>query len=240
VNARAELERLTDDLQRALGDTVVGIYVHGSLALGCFNPHLSDLDVLVVTERALTPTQRDALGPLLAARPRLEIHFLSRSALFPWRHPAAYDLHFGSGGAVGPGEDHDLAAHLTVTRRAGIALVGPPPGGVFPDVPWEDYEDSLRRDLESCGEHGGRLYAVLSPARIWATLTERAVHSKASGAAWALERAPEEFRPLISQALETYRSGADQPWFDRDEVRPFAEFVMNQLRPSRLRASGGG
>jgi Domain of unknown function (DUF4111)/Nucleotidyltransferase domain len=229
VNARAELERMTDDLQRALGDTLVGVYAHGSFALGCFNPHLSDLDVLVVTERALMPTQRNALGPLLAARPRLEIHFLRRSALFPWRHPAAYDLHFGSEGAVGPGEDHDLAAHLTVTRRAGIALVGPPPGDVFPDVPWEDYEDSLRRDLESCGEHGGRLYAVLSPARIWATLTERAVHSKASGAAWALERAPEEFRPLISQALGTYRSGADQPWFDRDEVRPFAEFVMHRL-----------
>jgi predicted nucleotidyltransferase len=229
VNARAELERLTDDLQRVLGDKVVRIYAHGSLALGCFNPHLSDLDVLAVTERALTPTERGALGPLLAARARLEIHFLIQSALLPWRHPAPYDLHFGSEGAVGPGTDYDLAAHFTVTRRAGIALVGPPPGDVFPDVPWKDYEDSLRRDLESCGEHGGRLYAVLSPARIWATLTERVVHSKASGAAWALERAPEEFRPLISQVLDTYRSGTDQPWFDRDEVRPFAEFVMHRV-----------
>jgi predicted nucleotidyltransferase len=240
VNARVELARLTADLRRTLGDTLVGIYAHGSLALGCFNAHLSDVDVLVVTESALTPAQRSALEPLLAARPRLEIHFLSQSALFPWRHPAPYDLHFGSEGAVGPGSDHDLAAHFTVTRHAGIALVGPPPDDVFPDVPWKDYEDSLRRDLESCGEHGGRLYAVLSPARIWATLTERVVHSKASGGAWAHERAPEEFRPLISQALETYRSGTDQPWFDRDKVRPFAEFVIDQLRPSRLRANGGG
>jgi predicted nucleotidyltransferase len=234
VNARAELDRLAADLREALGETLVGVYAHGSFALGCFNPHLSDLDVLAVTKSALTPAQRSALGPLVAARPRLEIHFLSETGLSPWRHPAPYDLHFGSKGPVGPGDDHDLAAHFTVARHAGVALVGPPPGDVFPDVPWEDYEDSLRRDLDSCGEHGGRLYAVLSPARIWATLTERVVHSKASGAAWALERAPEEFRPLISQALETYRSGTDQPWFDRDEVRPFAEFLIAELdKPSR-------
>jgi hypothetical protein len=237
VKARAELERLTADLQRVLGDTLVGVYAHGSFALGCFNPHVSDLDVLVVTSGALTPAQRSALGPLLAARPRLEIHFLSQPDLLPWRHPASYDLHFGSEGPVGPGKDHDLAAHFTVTREAGIALVGPPPRDVFPDVPWDDYEDSLLRDLESCGEHGGRLYAVLSPARIWATLTERVVHSKASGAAWALERAPEEFRPLISQVVETYRSGTSQPWFNRDEVRPFVEFVIEQLRQDPL---GGG
>jgi Domain of unknown function (DUF4111)/Nucleotidyltransferase domain len=234
MNARAELERLTDDLQRALGDTLVGVYAHGSFALGCFNPHLSDLDVLVVTERALAPGQRSALGPILAARPRLETHFLGQPGLLSWRHPAPYDLHFGSKGPVGPGNDYDLAAHFTVTRHAGVALVGPPPGDVFPDVPWADYEDSLRRDLESCGEHGGRLYAVLSPARIWATLTERVVHSKQTGAAWALERAPEEFKPLISQALETYQSGTDQPWLHRDEVRPFIEFVIAELgKPSR-------
>jgi hypothetical protein len=231
VNARAELERLTADLQAVLADTLVGVYAHGSFALGCFNPHLSDLDVLVVTKSALRPAQRSALAPLLAARQHLEIHSMSQSALLPWRHPAPFDLHFSwnEDRLVGPGEDHDLAAHFTIARHAGVALLGPPPAEVFPEVPREDYEDSLRRDLVWSGEHGGRLYAVLSPARIWATLTERVVHSKASGVAWALERAPEEFRPLISQALETYRSGTDQPWFDREEVRPFVEFVIADL-----------
>ena len=229
MNARAELGRLTADLQGILGDTLVGVYAHGSFVLGCFNPHLSDLDVLVVTKSALTPAQRSALRPLLAARPRLEIHLLSQSALWPWRHPAPYELHFGSEGPVAPGKDHDLAAHFTVTRHVGIAFVGPPPRDVFPDVPWKDYEDSLRRDLESCGEHGGRLYTVLSPARIWATLSSREIHSKESGAAWALERAPAEFQPLLSRVLDTYRTGTSEPWFERNEVRPFVDFVTDQI-----------
>jgi streptomycin 3"-adenylyltransferase len=227
--AQSQLDDLVRGLREVLGDGLVGVYLHGSLTLGCFNPALSDLDLLVVTKRSLTPTDREALGRLLTDSARLEISFLAAPSLRPWRHPAPYDLHVGSKHLVGPGEDHDLAAHFTVARHAGVALLGHPPADVFPEVPWEDYEDSLRRDLESCGEHGGRLYAVLSPARIWATLTERVVHSKASGAAWALERAPEEFRPLLSRVLETYRTGTNEPWFGRGEVRPFVDFVIEQV-----------
>jgi hypothetical protein len=232
--AGAQLDHLVRGLGEVLGDGLVGVYLHGSLTLGCFNPALSDLDLLVVTKRPLTPTEREALGRLLAGSGRIEISFLAAPSLRPWRHPAPYDLHFSSkAGLVGPGEDEDLAAHFTVAHNAGVALRGPAPADVFPQVPWEDYEDSLRRDLESCGEHGGRLYAVLSPARIWATLTERVIHSKASGAAWALARAPEEFQPLLSRALETYRTGTSEPWFARDEVRPFVDFVIGEVRPSR-------
>jgi hypothetical protein len=44
--------------------------------------------------------------------------------------------------------DPDLAAHVKVARNSGIALVGLPPQDVFPEIPWEDYADALRRDLE--------------------------------------------------------------------------------------------
>jgi Domain of unknown function (DUF4111)/Nucleotidyltransferase domain len=229
--ARDRLNGLVRDLQRVLGDALVGVYLHGSLALGCFNPALSDVDLLVVTKAPLSPGERDALAPLLVAGGRIEGSFLVEASLTPWRHPAPYDLHFTwPARLVGPGEDHDLAAHITVTRHAGIALLGPPPSDVFPGVPWHDYEDSLRRDLAWSGKHGTELYAVLSPARIWATLTERAVHSKSSGAAWALEHAPAEFRPLLERALDAYRTHDETPAFDPEEIRRFAEFVMDQLR----------
>jgi predicted nucleotidyltransferase len=229
--ARGRLDDLVRGLRELLGDELVGVYLHGSLALGCFNPALSDVDVLVVTRRPLTLDRRDAFRMILALVPSLELHALSESDLTTWRHPAPYDLHFDTKQRLfGPGEDHDLAAHFMVVRHRGTALVGPPPVDVFPNVPWEDYEDSLRRDLVWCRDHGSELYAVLSPARIWATLTERTVHSKASGAAWALERAPDQFRPLLERALETYRTGSKHAEFDGQEVARFANFVATQLR----------
>jgi hypothetical protein len=238
--AHGHVESLVRDLREVVDDDLVGVYLHGSLALGCFNPALSDLDLLVVTARALTPEQRQALGPVLSGSGPIEISFVAAPSLRPWRHPAPYELHFSSkAGLVGPGEDEDLAAHFTVAREAGVALIGPAPADVLPEVPWEDYEDSLRRDLAWARERGDELYDVLSPARIWATLTDGAVHSKASGAAWALERAPEEFRPLLERALGAYRTGDRQPAFEREEIRRLADFVTDQLRPSRLRASGG-
>jgi predicted nucleotidyltransferase len=38
-------------LSEMLGSNLVGVYLHGSLAMGCFNPHASDIDVLVITQR---------------------------------------------------------------------------------------------------------------------------------------------------------------------------------------------
>jgi hypothetical protein len=229
-DARRQLDALVQGLGELLGDELVGVYLHGSLALGCFNPALSDVDVLVVTRRPAAPERREHLEALLARVPRLEIHFLSEGNLVPWRHPAPYDLHFGSEQRLlGPGEDPDLAAHVTVARCTGTALLGPAPADAFPEVPWEDYGDSLLRDLAWCRDHGSELYAVLSPARIWATLTDRAVHSKASGAVWALERAPADFHSLLERALETYRTGEREVEFKREEVAHFAEFVTKQL-----------
>jgi hypothetical protein len=239
--ARGHLDDFLHGLRDVFGDGLVGVYLHGSLTLGCFNPALSDLDLLAVTKRPLTPAQREALGPLLASSGRIEVSFLPAPSLRPWRHPAPYDLHFSrKTGLVGPGEDEDLAAHVTVARHSGVALIGPPVADVFPPVPWEHYEDSLRNDLVGCREHDDQLYAVLSPARIWATLTDHAVHSKASGAAWALERAPEQFRSLLAQAQDAYVRGDRQPVLDREAVRRFADFVTDRLRPSPSRASGDG
>ena len=77
-----------------LGDDLVGIYLHGSFALGCGNPNRSDLDLLVVTRRALTAAERDAFAVLpqgkldLPGWPRpLELSSLTLDQVHPWRHP---------------------------------------------------------------------------------------------------------------------------------------------------------
>lgn len=37
---------------------LVGIYLHGSMVMGCFNPLKSDLDILIVVENSITDLQK--------------------------------------------------------------------------------------------------------------------------------------------------------------------------------------
>lgn len=231
-------------LRILLGDDLVGVYLHGSFALGCGNPNRSDLDMLVVTQRALSDEERAAFGQFPAGSydrpdwPRpLELSSLMLERLTPWRHPAPYDLHLATPRLVGPGDDSDLAAHVTVTRRAGIALLGPPARDVFPEVPRADYEDALLRDFDSAWWLAGpqqMRYAILSLPRVWATLAEPDVlHTKETGAVWALERLPVNVRRPLELALESYRTHGRDLELDRAEFDAYAQVVAERVRSLR-------
>jgi predicted nucleotidyltransferase len=234
-----QAREIAAQLRGLLGADLVGVYLHGSFALGCGNPSRSDLDLLVVTRRALTAKERDAYGDLPAGSyekpgwPRpIELSSLTLDQLRPWRYPTPYDLHLTARGVVGPGEDPDLAAHVSVVRRAGVAVDGPPPSEVFPEVPRGDYEDSLRRDFEwslaSAPKY--RRYAILSLARIWASLAEPdELHTKETGAVWALERLPAELRRPLELAHESYRTHGRDIDIGDDEFRRYAEHVVAEV-----------
>ena len=249
--ASAQVERLTTDLASILGDVLVGVYLHGSLVLGCFNPQQSDIDIVAVTRRGTTQDERHRLGALMLRsssseeRPRrppypLELSILTEAQLRPWRYPTPFDFHYGesqrdrfAAGDFQPlwPEDRDLAAHITVVREAGVVLHGAARDDVFPPVPEQDYVDSLLHDLAWSREGRRGLYAVLSASRIWATLAERRLHSKLSGGLWALEHAPGEFHPLIAKAIAVYRGESEDDQFADDEVAAYLSYVDPLVLP---------
>jgi hypothetical protein len=244
---RGQLDRLTSALQTTLGDALVGLYMHGSLALGCFNKTTSDIDVLGVTERALTEDEKLAfvdllLGISLDPYP-VEADVVSVVQLQDWRHPSPFELHYSEWRrdrwtahpratlASFPTENADLVAHVAVTRERGIALLGPGPKDVFPKVPDADLRDSLLRDLEWSRTAAPAVYGILSPCRIWATLATSGLHSKASGARWALPRLPEDLRPMVKRALASYTGAGEAiEVVDEEGRRRLIDFVDERVR----------
>ena len=81
-----------------LDGKMVGVYLHGSLAMGGFNPRKSDIDLIVVTEQLLPIQTKRALAHFFlqhSNRPfPIEISSLSVSQLESWKHPMSYDFHF--------------------------------------------------------------------------------------------------------------------------------------------------
>ncbi|OQA46938.1 MAG: Streptomycin 3''-adenylyltransferase [Chloroflexi bacterium ADurb.Bin325] len=229
---RATTAALVDGLAGVLADNLLGVYLHGSLALGCFNPRRSDIDLLAVTRQPMSPAQRRAVAAFLLAssgRPYpIEISILAREHLHPWRYPTPFDFHYSedwrdqTAAALADGSwqrwtasergDPDLAAHITVLRARGVRLLGPPIAEVFPAVPRADFVDALRLDvldprfgLAGLAEHP--VYSLLNACRTLAYLRAGAILSKAEGGAWALAALPAEHRPAIEAALAAYAQG---------------------------------
>ena len=242
---RAQLEEVVAGMQGILGSGLVGVYVHGSLALGCFNAARSDIDVLAVTSRPLADDERFSIADLflrVSARPYgLEAHVVTTDQLRPWCYPPPYELHYGEtrrerlafepdAALERPQQgDADLAAHYDVVRRVGLALFGPPPQEIFPEVPRIDLEDALRRDLEWCRGARSALYGVLSPCRVWAALATGELHSKASGAEWALGRLPPNLRAPVERAVASYRGAGEPIELDEEERQRLLVYIEERV-----------
>lgn len=241
--------RVVDLVAKVLGPNVIGTYLHGSAVQTGLRP-ASDLDVLVVVERSLSDTERQVLtdglldvsGMSDALRP-VELLVPVREQIVPWRYPATADYLYGewlraefeAGTVPRPEPMPDLASLLTVARRCGQALNGPPPTDVLPAVPHADL-------LRSCADGVPELLAeleddtrnvVLTLARTWTTLATGEIRSKDAAAEWALERLPVEFRPLLAHARRLYveSSYADETWSDDllASLQAYADHVVAEI-----------
>jgi len=227
------VERLAAELPDLLGANLVGLYVYGSLAFGCYNPARSDVDVLVVTRRRLAAETRKPLADLLRRlAPPLEGSFLSRADLEPWRYPTPYDLHFSGEGVKEDGTGHYFAAEIVNARARSIVLAGPPPAETLPEVPEDDFLDCVLDDIRWAREnydHEGPVYGILNCCRVLAYVRTGEVLSKADGGAWAAREVP-EFRAIIDRAVVAYRGeGRDDPAFSREEVLGFFDWTEASL-----------
>ncbi len=242
-----QISQLVTEFRHQLNENLVGIYLHGSLATGRFNPAKSDIDLLVVLHQQLLAKTKERLVKTLLRGSKsphpLEISFLRLSDLHPWQYPTPFVLHYSedwrekytkdsvSGNwqywpwPIDEQTDNDLAAHITVIKERGVCLWGEPINQTFPDVPRQDFADSITSDLVWAWERADKLatYAVLNACRIYAYFKGGHIFSKAEGSEWAIENMPNQFRSVITTAFEAYCSSS------RDVTTPAGKEVHQLL-----------
>ena len=210
-----------------LDQNLLGIYLHGSLALGGFQPGRSDIDVIVVTAQRIELETKRRCIELFLRISRMpcppDIRFLVELDLFPYQHPLLCDLHYHEiwrenyHQELGTGtwkhwsdkakRDPDLAVHLMVLHRYGICLSGKPIAEALPPVPERDFRDTIIKDVQVT--QGKPLYDpisfVLNACRAYPYLQDGKILSKDAGGFWGLAHLPDQYHPLICQALALYR-----------------------------------
>lgn len=248
-SAFALLEQIKDAYQRILGDTLTGIYIHGSLAFGCFRFECSDIDFLVVVETEPSLAQKKALIQTLlnlnpSAPPKgFEMSVVLKADCQNFKHPLPYCLHYSNSHlskiqsdltaycTTMQGLDPDLAAHITVTHAVGQVLCGPAINDVFAPVSKNDYLNSIWYDIENAAEDilENPVYIILNLCRVLAFVLDGRVLSKDQGGLWGQTHLSKELQPLVRRAHQMYVHGTAET-FETAELIDFARFVLKKIQ----------
>ncbi|HPF16115.1 MAG TPA: DUF4111 domain-containing protein [Thermotogota bacterium] len=241
------MEIIKCEYQRILGETLVGIYLHGSLAMGCFHPDISDIDFLVVVEKPLVKEIKKKLIQTLVnlneVKPAkgFEMSVLLLKDTQNFTYPTPFILHYSNshqenflqkGQLCENGKDPDLAAHITVLKNRGKVIYGKAIEEVFSNVPSEDYLKALIYDIDDAKElmSENPVYFTLNICRTLCYMKEGKILSKVEGGRWGLNNLPNKFHRIIQQSLKVYECGEQNQLFNPVELQVFLNFVHIKKR----------
>jgi predicted nucleotidyltransferase len=216
LHINAVLKGLVADISAVLSDTLMGVYLYGSLVWGDFDIAISDIDLLVALTEDLNENEFEAVAHIqhqfIQDHPEwnnlIEIAYYSVTALQTFKsHPSPIAI-------VSPGEPFhwktagkDWLINWYMVREKGVPLAGPSPRTIIPVITkaefiqavqeqakgWEQYIHQMRRRPQQA-------YGILTLCRALYARTFGEQVSKRQAALWA-EQALPEWSPLIHNAL---------------------------------------
>lgn len=249
MNIESYLQKNVATFYKVMKDNLVGIYLHGSLAMECFNPNRSDIDLLIVVKNKLSVDEQQAitkhvllLHDEVPSGRGLEFSVVLESFVTQFVYPTPTEYHYSvhhrekyqsdENYVLGGFEDPDLAAHFTVTIHRGIALYGKPILTLFQPIERTYYAQSILNDIASAPTEiiDAPVYYVLNLCRVLQFLQEGAVASKQEGGEWAINVLPSKFNAIVSICLDEYSGQVNGPEFDSVLLVEFAEYMLNEIR----------
>lgn len=246
------VEQLQKHIVCILKNNFVGFYIHGSLAMGGFNPSRSDIDIIIITKNSISVKVKKELAGLCLNHSNspfpIEMSILTKQQLFRWQHPSPYEFHYsefwrerletelrdGTSNYINEklNTDPDLAAHITIIYYRGVCVAGIPITEVFPLVPPKDYLSSIIGDYKDCliNIEKDPVYCVLNMLRVFRYIKDGAITSKKEAGQWGLITLPKELRPIISKVMENYKDKTERNYFVIEELLKFKEYISNEVQ----------
>lgn len=239
------LKNFIDRTMEHLGSNLVGIYLHGSMAMNGYVPGRSDVDLLIVVhhdwldddKRLLVEEYMELEDRFVSVK--IEMSVVLKRSIENFSHPSPFVLHYSSEHKeryisdskyiCGNSVDPDLAAHYMVTYERGICLYGPPVRTMFRPIPGEAYLNSILYDVQDAevGILRKPDYYILNLCRVLYYMEEGIVSSKLEAGEWALGRLTDD-RELIESALLMY-AGLESPTLKRDVLQQFTRKMLEMI-----------
>ena len=244
-DVNAILAELLTAVQPILGPQFIGMYLHGSLAAGDFNPNRSDIDFVVATTTELANETVSTLAAIHAQiraggsywATRLEGDYIPLAALRRYDPARACYPHLGDDGHFAV-EQHggEAIIQFHILRENGVVLAGPALDSVIDPITPGDLQYATRDILHGWWQsrlanpvhlaaNDYQAYAILTMCRLLYTLQLGEIVSKPAVARWAMGKVDGRFTSLI-QLANAWQNG--MPFDKLDETIDFIRYTLIQ------------
>jgi hypothetical protein len=247
------LRELLVQVQTILRSHFVGMYLSGSVALGDFNPHSSDIDLVIVTDAPLSDDLFAALQEMHARfaaggspwAAKLEVVYVPESALRGDTLPGTrYPVLEKCRGLVMDPLESGWSVQCYTLREHGLAVAGPEPGTLMGSVDpnrmrragsaiagmWLEEARADPSWLAWLRWRENQAFVVLTLCRLLYTLETGAVASKPAAARWAQQGEGQCWAGLIERALAGQRDSTQIPESKGDETVAFIHHTVDRFR----------
>ena len=247
INVNEIIKQIVTLTKDTFKDNLVGVYLHGSLVMNCFNPYRSDIDyIVVVKEDASLQTKIDYLNGLLiidklCPKKGLEMSIVLEKDTKNFSYLPHFILHFSNYHKSRvkesitdyclnmKGYDKDLAAHFVITKKYGKRLYGKEIEEVFGEVPDKDYFDSIWEDIKDDDNEilDNSFYYVLNLCRVLAFVKDGLILSKLQGGKYFInnyltKNTKQEYIDLVNESINIYTS--------QDDLHKSKETITDEIK----------
>jgi predicted nucleotidyltransferase len=242
------LDQLLSEIQKVLGDKLLGLYLYGSLVSGDFDHDTSDLDMLAVIASDLDEKEAADLKQMhedfVRQHPtweqRIEVQYFSTEGLRTFRTQSS------KMGNISPGEPfHVIDSGIEwllnwyFVRENDVILFGPSSHQFIAPISKEEYMQVVQDHTRQWAEYVqdtktswlGQSYAILTLCRALYSFTNGEQVSKKKAAEWAAQQLP-EWASLIQKALlwrKHWKPEQSCPEATYPETERFVHFVIGRI-----------
>jgi hypothetical protein len=253
ADVNAVLHDFLASIQAVVGSHFRGMYLSGSLALGDFDPHSSDIDFVVVTDVALSDDLFVALQDMHARfdeslspwAAKVEAVYIPQDAL---RHYAPSPARYPQ---VEKGRtlfmDHLESGWIFqcyIMREHGVVVAGPDLRTLIDPVDPDDMRRTVAAIPESWLEQAHhdpawlawlhqrrhQIFVVLTLCRLLYTLDSGAVASKPVAARWAEKALGTRWAGLIERSRAAQHDSGDSPDSDVNDTVALIQYTVERFR----------
>jgi|LGOV01.1.fsa_nt_gb streptomycin 3"-adenylyltransferase len=215
------VDNIANGFKTILEANLVGVYLHGSLAMGCFNPETSDIDLLVIVKERIDEECKRRIVEYLVtvekeySKNDIEMSIVLEQLVRLGTHPMPFLLHYSklhkinyleNGKLCEESIDPDLISHLAVIRSRGKCIYGKAIDKLGVCIEEVDFIDSILNDVDY--DENDILdkpeYGILNLCRTLKYLEDHSFSSKLEGGEWALGKYGLKFDNVIRNMLCKY------------------------------------